>query len=103
MAQTPEGRVKHVIRKALDAEAAYYHMPVQNGMGRPSLDFIGCHQGRFFAIEAKAGNKGPTKRQEMTQAQMEAAGGTVFVINEVSGLEALKQWLTGKRDEQTTT
>ncbi len=94
--RTPEGKVKDRIKAALIRAKAYYFMPVQNGMGSPSLDFIGCHQGRFFAVEAKAGRKQPTARQKLTAASMEAAGARTFVINEVEGLPELEDWLNGE-------
>lgn len=93
MAATPEGRTKLKIKALLKQHGAYWHMPVQNGMGAPSLDFIGCHLGDFYAVEAKAGNKQPTPRQETTIAEMRAAGAAVFVVNEVAGMELLQQWL----------
>lgn len=96
MAATPEGKVKDKVKKLLAAHGAYWHMPVQNGMGAPSLDFVGCHQGSFFAVETKAGNKQPTPRQEITIGQMRAASGAVFVVNETSGLSELENWLTRK-------
>ena len=51
---TPEGRVKSRLKKAIKAAEAdglcvYYHMPVQNGMGAPTLDFVGCVGGRYWA------------------------------------------------------
>lgn len=91
---TPEGKVKAKVKKLLAEHGAYYHMPVQNGMGKPSLDFVGCHRGRFFAIETKAGNKGMTPRQETTAQEMVVTGGAVFLINEVHGLSTLQDWLT---------
>jgi len=91
---TPEGKVKEKVKKLLKAHGAYYHMPVQNGMGAPSLDFIGCHRGLYYGIETKAGNNQPTPRQETTISQIRAAGGLAFVVNEVSGLEELEAWLT---------
>lgn len=90
---TPEGKVKARVKKVLQEYGAYYHMPVQNGMGAPSLDFIGVAKGFFFAVETKAGNKQPTERQAHTIAQMEAANGKVFVVNEVTGTDALEAWL----------
>ena len=91
---TPEGRVKERVKKELAKAKAYYHMPVQNGMGCPSLDFIGCHLGRFFGIETKAGKKGPTPRQQITMAGMELAGGKAFLINDETGLDELRAWLS---------
>jgi hypothetical protein len=96
MATTPEGKVKAKVKTVLKEHGAYYHMPVQNGMGAPSLDFIGCHRGMYYGIETKAGNKQPTPRQEATINQIRLAGGLAFVINEVSGWDELREWLTRK-------
>ena len=67
---TPEGKVKAAIKAVLKRVGAYYHMPVQNGMGAPSLDFVCCYKGRFVAIEAKAPGEKPTKRQIQTRNEM---------------------------------
>lgn len=91
---TPEGKVKNKVKALLKEHGAYWHCPVQNGMGAPSLDFICCHRGRYFGIETKAGNKKPTPRQETTINQIRLAGGLAFVVNEVSGLDDLEYWLT---------
>ena len=93
---TPEGRIKAQVKKLLGEHGAYYHMPVQNGMGAPSLDFICCHRGCYFGIETKAGNKKPTPRQENTMNQIRLAGGLAFLVNEVEGLDELREWLTRK-------
>ena len=92
---TPEGKVKARVKKVLETYKAYYHMPVQNGMGAPSLDFTGSHLGRYFAIETKASSKQMTDRQTNTAKQMRNAGGKVFLINEVTGTEELERWLDG--------
>ena len=93
---SPEGRVKAQLKKLLSEHGAYYHMPVQNGMGAPSLDFICCHRGCYFGIETKASNKKPTPRQETTMNQIRLAGGLAFLVNEVEGLDELREWLTRK-------
>ena len=93
---TPEGRIKAQTKKLLQEFNAYWHCPVQNGMGAPSLDFICCHEGRYFGIETKAGNKKPTPRQETTMNQIRLAGGLAFLVNEVEGLQELREWLTRK-------
>jgi hypothetical protein len=90
---TPEGRVKAKVKAVLTKFKAYYHMPVMNGMGAPTLDFVGCHRGRFFAIETKAANKQPTERQWQTIETMRKSRAVVFVVNEVSGLDLLEDWL----------
>lgn len=93
---TPEGKVKDRVKAVLKKYNAYWHCPVQNGMGAPSLDFIGCCNGMYFGIETKAGSKQPTPRQAITMKTIEAAGGKVFLINELEGLDTLEYWLVYK-------
>ncbi len=90
---TPEGRVKAAVDKVLRAAGAYYHKPVINGMGKPTLDYVGCQRGMFFAIETKTGSKQMTERQKITAAEMSKAGGVVFLINESTGTKELEEWL----------
>lgn len=80
---TPEGRVKAKVSRALSAlPRCYRFMPVQNGMGKPGLDYYCCIRGHFIAIETKVPGKNLTVRQETTKAEIEAAGGTVFVVRD---------------------
>ena len=93
---TPEGKVKARINSILSqAKNVWWFMPVQNGMGKASLDYIGAHCGHAFAIEAKAPGKKPTMRQILTIIDMKKAGITVFVIDGTEDLpfEPLIQWL----------
>ena len=72
------------IKKLLNKYGAYSHMPVQNGMGLPTLDFVCCYGGLYLAIEAKAPGKKPTQRQRRaakrhrrrTQAQLHSRLGS---------------------------
>lgn len=76
---TAEGWIKKIVKEMLDLHPrAYYHMPVQNGMGSPTLDFICCVNGRYVAIETKAPGKRMTDRQELTAKEIEAGGGVVY-------------------------
>jgi hypothetical protein len=79
---TPEGRVKKMVNKALDAlgEDCYRFMPVQSGFGRVGLDYFNCIKGRFVAIETKAPGKTLTPLQETTKTEIERAGGIVLVV-----------------------
>lgn len=85
--QTPEGRVKDKIKSKLQAFGIYYFMPVQNGMGKPALDFFCCHQGTFIGIEAKAPGKQATERQLNTMREIKNAGGYTFVVDGDRSLE----------------
>lgn len=90
---TPEGRVKVKVKALLKRHKIYYHMPVMNGMGSPTLDFICCVNGRFFAIETKAPGKKPTPRQEVTMKQMADSGAFVFVVTNDDELCTLSAYL----------
>lgn len=104
MATTPEGRVKDLVKKLLKEYAphVYYHMPVQNGMGSPTLDFIGCAYGVYFGIETKAPGKSPTPRQAATMEQIVQAKGRVFVIDgPTTRYIELRNWLDELRTTNT--
>ena len=81
--QTPEGRVKAAAKKLLEAHGAYFFMPVSNGMGSHGIpDILACLNGRFIAIEAKAGKNKPTDLQTLNLKRIDEAGGLALVINE---------------------
>lgn len=90
---TPEGVIKREVKKLLTVHDAYWHCPVQNGMGAPTLDFICCHNGLYLAIETKAGGKSLTPRQQQTSEHIRQAGGVVFVVDGDASLAPLEQWL----------
>jgi len=90
---TPEGRVKKMVKKALEqfGEECWRFMPVQSGYGSVALDFLLSIRGRFVAIETKAPGKSLTPLQQSTKDAIEAAGGLVFVVWDETSLElALK-------------
>jgi hypothetical protein len=70
-------------------------MPVPNGYGKPSLDFIGCYRGHFYAIETKTAGKHATARQNVTAQEMIAAGAAVFFIEGEDSpvFSCLERWL----------
>lgn len=92
---TPEGKIKEKVKKLLDPRRPklYYEMPVPAGYGRPSLDFVGCYYGKYFAVETKRRGKRLTDRQEGTRDDMRAAGGMVFEVLGDAGLDELSAWL----------
>lgn len=101
MAATPEGRVKAKVRKVLEKYPHWGFWPVPTGYGRTSLDYIGCINGRFFAIETKAPGKKPTPLQEQTMKQMMHSGGIVFLVvggEEGEALRSLDIWLACQRE-----
>lgn len=86
---TPEGRIKAKLRRKLDElPCNYVFMPVQNGMGAPTLDYLICAGGWFIAIETKASAKHPlTPRQLATWAKIEDAHGLVYVVYDDETIE----------------
>lgn len=90
---TPEGKVKERLKKLLKRYNVYWHCPVMNGMGSPTLDFICCHCGYYFAIETKAPGQKPTKRQELTMASMAEAGAFVFTVAIDADFDRLEAYL----------
>lgn len=85
----PEAKVKDAVKKLCRTKEVYYHMPVQNGMGKPTLDFILCAFGEFIGVETKAPGKTATPRQRLTMAEMEASGGKTIVIDSVEDVVRL--------------
>lgn len=95
MARTPEGAVKARLKKQLDELGIYHFSPFQAGLGRSGIpDIICCYNGRFVAIECKAGNNKPTALQEREMNAIRQSHGLAFVINEenVGDLKELLQW-----------
>jgi pantoate kinase len=83
MAATPESRVKAKIKAILSDNNIYYAMPVGSGYGNSGVpDFLCCVNGRFVAIEAKAGKGTTTALQDKHLKQIAECGGVALVINE---------------------
>lgn len=83
MAATPEAKVKAAVKKLLDSRGIYHFSPFQAGMGRAGIpDIIVCCNGRFLAIECKAGDNKPTALQERNIQQIRDNGGIAIVVNE---------------------
>ena len=96
MAQTPEGKVKADVRKLLVEFDVYHFSPAANGFGRAGIpDIIGCVQGRFLAIECKAGKGTTTALQDRELAAIRTAGGMALVVNEnnIQDLKERLQWM----------
>jgi pantoate kinase len=91
MAQTPEAKVKEKIKKILKEHNVYFAMPMGTGYGNSGVpDFLCCVNGRFLAIEAKAGKGIPTALQEKNIRDIHAAGGVAVVVYEEN-----LDWLKG--------
>ena len=83
MAATPEKKVKNKVVEVLKAHGVYYFFPATYGMGRSGVpDIICCYQGRFLAIECKAGAGKTTALQDRELDLIKKAGGVQMVVNE---------------------
>jgi len=99
MAATPEKLVKNRIKVILQDGGVYYAMPIGSGYGNAGVpDFLACVNGRFLAVEAKAGKGKTTALQDAHLEKVKAAGGVSMVVNELN-LDQLKEtikWMNKK-------
>ena len=85
MAATPESKVKAKIKAILKANGIYYAMPIGTGYGNSGVpDFLCCVNGKFVAIEAKAGKGQATALQLKNLQQINACGGYSLIVNETN-------------------
>lgn len=83
MARTPEKAVKDKVESILKQEGAYYFFPATHGYGRSGVpDIVACVNGRFLAIECKAGTNKPTALQVREIESIRRRGGVAVVVNE---------------------
>lgn len=69
--------------KLLKEQGVYYFYAATHGFGRSGIpDLVCCVNGRFLAIECKAGSNTPTALQQKELAAIMSAGGSAIVINE---------------------
>jgi pantoate kinase len=99
MAATPEKLVKNKIKVILQDGGVYYAMPIGSGYGNAGVpDFLACVNGRFLAVEAKAGKGKTTALQDAHLENIKTAGGVSMVVNELN-LDQLKEtikWMNKK-------
>ena len=99
MAQTPESKVKASIKKILLRHHIYYVMPIGSGYGNAGVpDFICNVNGKFLAIEAKAGRGQLTALQVRNLARINVEGGVGLTIREdmMDYLEGMIKLLKGE-------
>jgi Holliday junction resolvase len=83
VARTPEKAVKDKVVGILKDEGVYYFFPATHGYGRSGVpDIIACVDGKFLAIECKAGANKPTALQVREIERIRKAGGVAVVANE---------------------
>jgi len=80
---TPEKKIKDKVRKLLTESGVYNFMPATHGYGRSGVpDIIACINGKFLAIETKAGKGTTTALQKRELDLIRKSGGVAMVINE---------------------
>jgi Holliday junction resolvase len=85
VALTPERKVKQQVVALLKEAGAYYFFPSANGLGRSGIpDIIACYEGRFIAIECKAGKGTTTALQERELKRIRDTHGIALVIWETN-------------------
>jgi Holliday junction resolvase len=83
MPKTAEKKVKDAVVAILKEYGAYYFFPIGTGYSSSGVpDIIVCYDGRFIAIECKAGSNTLTPLQERNINQIHKNGGVAVVINE---------------------
>ena len=85
MSRTPERKVKLKVTGILQRNNIYYFYPVTGGYGASGIpDIVGCVNGRFFAVECKAGDNKTTALQEHNINSIRLNGGKAIVVNETN-------------------
>jgi len=80
MARVTEKEITKTIREALRSVGIWHYKHWGGMMGLNGVsDIIGCHEGRFFAIEVKVPGRKPTPDQEAFLKDVEQAGGIAIV------------------------
>jgi Holliday junction resolvase len=80
---TPEAKTKAAIKKVLETAGIYFVMPMGTGYGKSGVaDFVACHNGKFLAIEAKAGKGRTTALQDRELQRVRDAGGVALVVSD---------------------
>lgn len=93
MAATPESKVKAKVVKMLKHYDIYYFSPATHGFGRSGVpDLVCCANGKFLAIECKAGTNKLTPLQVREIRAIQLHKGVVMVVNE-DRFDALEQIL----------
>lgn len=96
---TPEGKIKLQVKKLLDHPNIWYYMPVTNGMGAATVDFLCVVRvitvPIFFCIETKAPGKKPTPRQNLLMQELRERMNVIcHVIDGDEKLKEFETWLT---------
>ena len=85
MALTPEGKVKEKVKAILKRRGVWYCMPRGTTYGKAGVpDFLCCYEGRFLAIETKAGDGKATPLQLNALRGIINSAGCALVVRETN-------------------
>ena len=85
---TPERKVKEIVKRQLTMLGCYSIMPQTGGYGNSGVpDFLVCLKGRFIAIECKAGKNAPSALQLRHIETITKCGGWAIIVWEDSAHE----------------
>jgi hypothetical protein len=96
---TPEGKVKKLVRDALNDTRIWSFWPVPSGYQAATLDVLCAvrvrHTPVFFVVEVKKPGEKPTERQDLLMNDLRLRLNVKsFVIDGPEGVKELKAWLT---------
>lgn len=92
-ADVSENTVKLHVRNLIKRHGCWWYANAPGPFGGAGVDYLGCHRGRFFAVEVKKpAVKKPTPRQAATLKAIEQAGGKAFFVNNSPSLQLLEGW-----------
>lgn len=99
---TPEAKTKKNVKTLLEANGVYHFFPAANGYGRAGIpDIVCCLNGRFFAIECKAGKGKTTALQDRELDRIKEAGGYFLVVyddpKDYNALQAMIDYIKERR------
>jgi hypothetical protein len=93
--KTPEGKLKEEVKAYLESIGAFYFMPPASIYGKPTVDFVVCHEGYFIAIETKVKPRQVTKLQQMFLDAVRLAGGVTVVAYSIEDVKSAV-WLDAR-------
>ena len=89
-----EADVKDYVKSVLRSYTpSWWFMPPAKGYGKAGIpDFLGCINGKMFAVETKFGSNKPTAMQYREMNSITLSGGAVWIVNDKNYSEWSKQF-----------
>ena len=99
MSNTPEGKIKRWLDKALKEHDVWFYSPQSGPFGKAGIpDRVAIVKGRFVGIECKADkNKKPTALQTKTMKEIEMNGGKCFLVYDKETIQEVITYIKGEQ------